>query len=524
MSRTPLLYGPTGQPLAPVSTARRRADYAPGGYSAAGFSTARSWITNTVGDHPREYTAYTRTELARKAMFFKKNFGMVRGVAKSLVDHAVGPGVFPLPAAQDPSWSPAELDTWNARAWAWLMELAKIAEVSGRMTLWEAQRVRTAAKFWVGGIFTLHTTSAQGWPQFQLIRAHNCASIDVDDSSGWIDGVQVDSVNRARAYRFRLRDGRAVTVPAASVIHSYLLEEGDQIREVTPLAHAINNLHDILDSLALEKGAVKDSARISRVVTTESGELEEEPSSHFGRPVVPTDVEEADTLRRVEEVFGPEVKHLKIGEKLEQWISSRPSPTFTGFLDYLGRDITAGTGFPYEFAWNPSGITGPAVRFVLQKVRHAVDEWRRNEIEDTAPFITFALATAIKHDLGGLGRAPADWWRMEWIGGAEDVTIDGARDAGNDRENIKAALDTFKRYYARRGLWWKTELEQKGREAGFIEELARKYGVSIDRIHLLTASGQTAAVYSSATRGVDPESPPAEDDQPPAEEAATAAR
>lgn len=508
MSRAPLLYGPTGQPLAPVAT-RRRADYAPGGYSGAGYSIARSWITNTVGDHPREYTAYTRTELARKAMFFKKNFGMVRGVAKSLVDHAIGPGVFPLPAATDPTWSPADLDAWNARAWAWLMELAKNAEASGRMTLWELQRVRTSAKFWVGGCFTLHTTDTFGRPQCQFIRAHNCASVDLDpDAAGWVDGVQVDSVNRATAYRFRLRDGAAVTVPAASVIHSYLLEEGDQVREVTPLAHAINNLHDILDTLALEKGAVKDSARISRVVTTESGELEEEPSSHFGR-TVPADAEEADTLRRVEEVFGPEVKHLKIGEKLEQWASSRPSPTFTGFLDYLGRDITAGTGFPYEFAWSPSGITGPAVRFVLQKVRHAVDEWRRNEIEDTAPFVTFALARAIQQDLGGLGRAPGDWWRLEWIGGAEDVTIDGARDAANDRENIKAALDTFKRYYARRGLWWKTELEQKGREAGFIEDVARRYGVSIDRIHLLTAGGNVADVYSAATAGRDPQSPPA---------------
>jgi capsid protein len=495
MSRAPLLYGPTGQPLAPVAT-RRRADYAPGGYSGAGYSIARSWITNTVGDHPREYTAYTRTELARKAMFFKKNFGMVRGVAKSLVDHAIGPGVFSLPAAADPTWSPADLDAWNARAWAWLMELAKIAEVSGRMTLWEAQRVRTAAKFWVGGMFTLHTTSAQGWPQFQIIRAHNCASIDLDDADGWTDGVRTDSVGRATAYRFRLRNGQAVTVPARSVIHSYLLEEGDQIREVTPLAHAINNLHDILDSLALEKGAVKDSARISRVVTTESGELEEEPSTHFGR--APATADEADELRRVEEVFGPEVKHLKIGEKLEQWISSRPSPTFTGFLDYLGRDITAGTGFPYEFAWNPSGITGPAVRFVLQKVRHAVDEWRRNEIEDTAPFVTFALATAIKNDFGGLGRAPADWWRMEWIGGAEDVTIDGARDAANDRENIKAALDTFKRYYARRGLWWKTELEQKGREAGFIDEVAKRYGVSVDRIHQLAVNQPAAPAAPAA--------------------------
>lgn len=484
--------------------AARRAAHSPGGYSGAGVSSARSYISYTVADHRREVTSYTRSELARKAMFFKKNFGMVRGVAKSLVDHAIGPGIYPLPAATDPTWSTADLDGWNQRAWAWFTEIAKVAEVSGRMTLWEVQRVRTAAKFWVGGMFTLNTYSPSGWPQLQTIRAHNCGNFEVDESAGWVDGVQVDAVNRPLNYRFRLRDGAFATIPAREIVHSYLLEESDQVREVTPLGHAINNLHDILDTLALEKGCVKESSRISRLLTTESGEAEEE-GNHFGGGSSGDD--DAETTLRLEEVFGPEVKHLKIGEKMEQWQSSRPSPTFTGFLDYLGRDVTAGTGFPYEFAWNLSGLTGPATRTVLEKVRVAVDEWRRNEIEDTLPFYTFAMAHAVKHNLGGLGRAPADWWRAEWIGGAEDVTIDKGRDAAQDRENIKAALDTFKRYYARRGLWWKTELEEKAREAGFIESLAKKYGVPADRIHQL-AQGQPAPAAK------DPAPAPGAEDDP----------
>lgn len=468
----PVIYNAYGRPV-------KRA-YSGSGYSGAGYSSSRSRIPGRVTDHYREFTGYPRRELVRKVRYFKKGVGMIRGVGKSLVDHSIGPGVYFLPAPKDPTWSPADLDAWSARAWDWLQEIAKVAEVSGKMTLWEAQRMRTFAKFYDGEIFTVHTRSAAGWPQFQLIRCHLCDNFGVNSEDGWTDGIKLDGVNRARAYRFRLRgDDRFATVPARSVVHSYLLEETDQVRGVTPLAHAINDMHDILDTLALEKESVKDLSRTSRVIYNESGEEEEPESGHFGGD------EEGDELEamQMEKLFGAEIARLRIGEKLESFRSDRPSPTFLGFIDYLGRAITTGTGFPYEFAWAANELKGPGVRYVLEKVRVAVDEWRRNEIEDTAPFITFALATAI--EMGELGPAPSDWWRGEWIGGAPDVTIDKGRDASQDRDNIKAALDNFKRYYARRGLWWKTELRQKATESAYINELAEEFHISPDRIHQL---------------------------------------
>lgn len=456
----------------------QRRGYAPGGYLAAGRSVTRSRITSGATDSEREFTAHTRLELLRRSRFLKKNVGMVRGVGKSLVDHAIGPGIFPLPATSN--------ELWNAAAWAWFWEIAKIGDVSGKMTLWETQRVRTAAKFWDGEMFTVRLRSSAGWPQYQLIRAHNCGSYDVPGDQGWVDGVQVGDAGRARAYRFRLRgEDRYTTIPAARVDHSYLLEESDQVRGVTPLAHAINNIHDVLDTLGLEKDAIKELSRTARVIKTASGEDEDPAASHFTGDDDGSDATD-DLGFPLERVFGAEIARLRIGEEMQSFSSDRPSPTFLGFIDYLGKDVTTGTGFPYEFAWNPNDLKGPAVRFVLEKVRVAVDEWRRNEIEDTFPFYTFAISIAM--ELGELPYNP-EWFKVEWIGGAPDVTIDKGRDAAQDRENLKAALTTFKRYYAAQGLWWKTELEQKAKEAGFIGELAKKYNVSADRIHLLLING-----------------------------------
>lgn len=481
MSRGPTILDSRGNP-AVHSAPSRRAIWAPGGYQAAGWSKARSHIWTHVADSKREITPWTRIELLRKSRFFKKNVGMIRGMAKSLVDHAIGPGVYPIPCTRD--------DAWNERAWKWFWELAKIGDVTGKMTLWETQRMRTGAKFWDGELFTMHVQSAAGWPQYQVIRGHNCGNFgDVNEKDGWVDGVKLDGVGRARAYRFKLRDDdRYTTVPAGSVVHSYLLEETDQVRGITPLAPVLNKLHDIMDALSLEMGSVKEQSRVARVITTESGEDEDVGQKHFktGAGVQETSAEEV----ALEELFGAEVKHLRLGEKLEQLGHNRPSPTFTGFIDYIGRDVTVSTGFPYEFSWSPGSVPSSAVRFILEKVRVACDEWRRNEWEDTYPFYTFAIATAI--EMGELPPNP-EWWMAEPLAGAEDVTIDKGRDSRSAIENVKAALDNFKRYFARRGLWWKTELRQKAMEAAFIRDLAREFDVPEDRIHQMTAnSGGTS--------------------------------
>jgi hypothetical protein len=472
----------------------RKLSWHPGGYQAAGFARSRSFISAQVTDFRRELDSYTRTELVRKARYLKKNVGMIRGVAKSLVDAAVGPGVFPIPATKD--------KFWNAASWEYIMEVAKIAEVSGKMTLWETQRVRTSAKFFDGEIFTILTKSESGWPQQQVVRCHRVGSFDVDEEDGWCDGVKLDGKLRPRAYRFSLRgDDNYLTVPAQSVVHSYLLEESDQVRGVTPLAHAINGLHDIMDTLALEKESVKDLSRTARVITTQSGEYEEEPSDHFDEATGREENEES-TLP-LEKIFGSEIARLKLGEKLEAFRSDRPSPAFLGFLDYIGRDVTTGVGFPYEYSWDPKGIPGPAVRFILDKARKSSDEWFRNEVEDTFPFYTFAIACGIEQ--GHLKRNP-EWYKVEWLKGAEDLTIDQGRDSKAAIENLKSGLDNFKRAFARRGLWWETELAQKAQEAQFIDVLANEYGISVDRIHQLAPNNSGDAAASNGPGGASAES------------------
>lgn len=484
----PRLFIPSRRGGRTAPRAGRQA-YDPNGWQGSTmFSRDRSYIPGVVTDARRELPNFNRLEMIRQSRFFKKQVGMVRGVAKDIVDLAVGLGIYYFPGTDS--------DEWNEAAFDWLWEWAKIGDVSGLLTFWESQRMRVWHKFWDGEIYTQHVDSTAGWAQWQLIRAHNCGNFNLENTAGWFDGIKVNAQMRRQAFRFRQNDDSAVTVPASSVVHSFMLEDSDQVHGVVATHYGINHIHDILDLLKLEKIAAKDNARISRVIKTESGEDDNNDGpNHFDDDTQPSSTDPALRGLPLEQVFGSEITRLKIGESLESFASSRPSAAFTGFIDYLGREITAGSGFPYEYSWNRAALGSAAMRSILDKVRIAVLDWRANEIEDSNPIVMRALAVAM--EMGELPFHP-QWFKGEWIGSAGDPTIDKGREASADRDNVKAALDNFKLYWARQGKWWKTQLRQKAIEAAYIDELAKQYGISADRIHQLAVNNAGAAPSSAA--------------------------
>jgi len=431
-------------------------------YRGAGYSKARSRIPGIIADSPVELNNGTRLELSRLSRFFKKNVGMVRGVSKSLVDHSIGSGIYPIPNTGDEAIDELYL--------AYFHKLANACDISGRLSFWELQRARVALKFFDGDCLTLLTRNNQtGLPNFQLFKSHNCDNFEIpkSETDAWIQGVKIGKFNRPIAYRLRGKNGKFFTVPARSIIHNMMIEEPDQVRGVSALAHAIEDLSDILDTLDLEKLAVKDNARISRVITNESGEDEDMgnfPTQESTEAASGFDPDESIAL---EKVFGGEIPRLKIGEKLESFASARPSPAFTGFIDWIGRSVTSGCGFPYEFAWNPKGLTGPAMRFVISKVVHSTRDWQANEVKDSRPFYTYAIADGIERK--EIPDHP-NKFEAEWVAGVEELTIDQTRADKSDMEKIKARLLTYKRYYAKRGLYWKKELREAAAEEKFLAE------------------------------------------------------
>jgi capsid protein len=488
---------------APSSSPARRA-YTGSSYTGANFSFARSWLAAYVRDAYADLDNWSLTELTRKSRWLKKNMGMIRGVAKAVVNHAIGPGLYIIPATASDDWNEA---MWN---FFWTIADSRGTDVANRLTLWDKQRLGTDHKFWDPDCFTLLLrNSTTGYPQYQFFRSHTCGNFDVDTEEGWINGVKVNSVLGATAYRFKLRGtDRYLTVPAKSVIHNYRLEDADGVRGVPATTHCINDLHDIIDSLALTKQTIKEIARRGVVIKTESGEAEDESDgNHFNTPTLRqgdnTDNLEDDPLPQEAVFSGGEIRRLKIGEELQVVSDNRPSPAFTGFIDFLGRGITDGGEVPYEFSWNRGNLRGPAQRMLLEQAKAGFAAWRGSEYRDSYAFYTFAVSCAV--DLG-IVPPRADQFEAEALSGAPDVSIDKGYDATANINYLKAGLETFKRYWAAQGYWWKKMLTQKADEAAFILKLAEQRKISPDWIYQLTANsgGKDAAAPATTAEPAEP--------------------
>jgi hypothetical protein len=176
---------------------------------------------------------------------------------------------------------------------------------------------------------------------------------------------------------------------------------------------------------------------------------------------------------------------------------SRPSQAFTGFVQHLMHEIALGVGVPEGVLFGTQDYKGPSVRAefaaadrvftkqqgvltdkVLDPIKDAVilDAIARGEI---APPTLIAGETMVQ----ALRRATKGEWRFP-----AKLSIDvGRESAANMNENRQGAK-SLQEIAAEEGTDAFARLEQIAIEAGFVKELAVKYGVPETAIRLTTTS------------------------------------
>lgn len=437
-------------------------------YDGANGSRNQTTIPYYPGDTKRELTRFTRRELLRKARYFYANDGFSRGAIRDMARYSIGHGLTPQAQTENKEWNQAAEDFWE--------QWCKIADVAGRNHFNRLQRIISIAIDRDGDIGVLLTKTPTGFPQIQLIESHRFGSVG-EDGSEWVDGVKTDEVNRALAYRVVVgREAFAnkwVDVDAANMIFMFEPERADQFRGVTALHHAINTIHDKKDIVDFERSAVKNNSSIAAVLKTEDGSTEEEDWRD--------DDTTATTARSLTlaQMQSGQIPVIGKDEDIVLHSSDRPSPAFTGFLDFLIRDIATGMGLPYEFVWNAEKLGGTAQRFILEKAQRRFRE--RQELFKTMMLDRlwfWVISVAIKR--GDLP-AQAGAWRVTWQLPSE-LTVDAGRNAQQDREDLKMGLTTEARLCGMQGLDWETERDQRFREIDDLltsaRALAIKHGIT----------------------------------------------
>jgi capsid protein len=435
-------------------------------YESANWSPRRGSVPGaSPTDARNELTPGVRTELVRKSRYMHKNSGFVRELVANMAIYSTGDGIRVQAQSPDP--------VWNRTAEAYFAMWSPRCEVTRRFSFEECQALVCRGMDIDGEYFIHKTRDTQGEPRIQLIESHRVG--DQFGSQETIDGVGLDAWGAPVFYRTLEDNSKHRDLPAASVLHIHEPEWAGGVRSHPTIQHSINHVLDEMELLALEKHAVKDNADVARILKTARGEIDDNGDFVVGGAASGSESSDPVSLQRI---VGGKLIALKPDESLDSFQSNRPSPTFTGFLEYLRRDSALGM-IPFEFAADSSKVGGAGVRLVVAKADRRFS-FRQMILERRLirPVWAYVIGDAIAR---GLLPPVVGWWRICTVP-PKRVTVDAGREAQQNRADVEMGLKTLSDHFNEQGADFGEEIERRASDAKLILDTAAKYGVPVDML------------------------------------------
>lgn len=427
-------------------------------YESANRSPRRAQVPGSAPrDATLDLTPGVRSELVRRSRYLARISGFIREIVSSMALYSVGDGLKPQAESVD--------SAWNRQAESYFNRWSRHAELTGRFNLTQCEHLVCRAVDTDGEIF-IHKVMYQGSPRVQLIEAHRIG--DMSDADNLIDGVKLDANGRPLSYRLLKDDGTYSDLPAEHILHIFDPDAPSQVRGCPSLQHSINHIIDEMELLALEKHAVKDNADITRVLTTARDDADD-GDFRLGAAAQ----QEASDTGWLQRILGGKLVKIQPGEDIKPFESSRPSPTFTGFLEHLRRDSALGM-LPFEFAADSSKLAGSGVRLTVAKADRRFS-YRQTLLIDRMlrPLWLWVIGYAIS--IGKL-EAVENWTEVNFTT-PRRVTVDAGREAMQNRADVEAGLKTLTDHFAELGMDIHEEVENRAREMKLIAETAKKYDI-----------------------------------------------
>jgi capsid protein len=316
-------------------------------------------------------------------------------------------------------------------------------------------------------------------------------------SNNYYQGIITNDFGQPVAYRiFRLtRDGvyfGAEDIPANQFCHYFDPNRSDMYRGVSDLASGIQTARMLHEILQAEKAGVRFSSQQAALIFNDRGTAN--PRNLF-QPNPAANLPSGQTQKNELTEVGM-IRYFQNSDRVEV-MPSRPSQAFTGFVQHLMHEISLSVGIPEGVLFGTSDFKGPSVRAefaaadrvftrqqgvltdkVLDPIKDAVilDAIARGEIPPPPLLAGETMVQALRRATKGEWRFPAK------------LSIDvGRESAANMNENRQGAK-SLQEIAAEEGTDAFSRLEQIAIEAGFVKELAVKYGVPETAIRLTTTS------------------------------------
>ena len=417
-----------------------------------------------------------RKELVRLSRWLEKNNGLYLQIISDTAMYSIGDGIHMQACGGDFDWQSLIEAEWEQEC--------ESPEVTGRFSMLECLNIICRAIDRDGEIFIVKC-KRNGIPKFQMVESHRIET--PSESMGDVnvsDGIMFNKFGQPVKYFIKQSDGRYVGVNASSVIHIFHADHASQARAYPPHQHAIVNIRDEIDLLAMEKVAAKDNSRLSRILKTNDPTPD---SGDVGLGISSTNT--GTDTGAFNRILGGVTAVLQPNEELVAHQPARPTSAFTGFIEHLRRDSTLGS-LPYEFIADPTKAGGTAVRLVVAKASRYFNQ-RQNVIihRFLDPYFKFWLGTKITR--GDLPTAK-NWWKADWMT-TRSVTVDAGRDAANERADLEMGRNTLEDDFASRGLQFEKAMRKRAKNFLFIEKLAQDTNLSRDDLFRFSPQGGGAS-------------------------------
>jgi hypothetical protein len=454
MSAAPVqLYGPSGK-----GTARQHLRWS-GAVNNALFQTATQ-TQDRKSVSALDYDVHrTVTNMGRRTM-------MTLG-RKTYVDHrSIGRAIEEMADLASAVFLPqyyGENTAWGERAEMWLENHDRVCDVAGppyNMRLY--RRLLLTSLVYDGDMLTVLVKTPDGFPMLQCVPGHRIGNAyDLNyvqggeyDGARIIDGVIVDGVNRALAYRVNTGENpydytQFVDIPARDAFLSFIPLFRGQVRGFSELGMVAFEAQDVRETDRNQRLQSKLAAGIGLLERNELGEAP--PPGDTGTPIVTAGTSTALSTEQFSD--GIEVRYFRSSDPnagIEMLKNDNPSLNQREYRGDVLRDIFAGIGNSKDFALDSTKIGGAPLRVLIERINRSIQSARDLVLTPACMrFDGFRVSCAIQ-----TGSLPEDkdWWKWTYQTGAE-LTADKKYDAEVDAMEEARGYIPRARVTAKRGAY-----------------------------------------------------------------------
>ena len=467
----------------------------------------RSTLRLGADDARGETCMDQRTILLRKARYWDRNSALVNRLADLFTAYTVGRGLRVTPSSESEDWNRAALEWWTM--WE------QFADLSTRFDWGSLQQLMARELLVAGEYFVLLTSSPRtNRRRVQMVQPILIRTPEkLKDRENIVDGVELDPTGRPTAYYVHaspevLLGGDAdkyERIEARWMVHAFRPTRIDQVRGVTQFAPVLNKLHDLEDLQEIEQQAVRDNARITRVIKTESGEVDDEEAIISNGGDSDTD---PDRGIYYEQAFGAEARVMMRGDEFQEFKSDRPSVATRDYWDQLIGQVCAGVNIPPQLVF-PASINGTVARAVLDDANIRFRCATGMLVQTTQRVWNYVVGHNLEDE--ALRGAPEDWGRIK-VHPPRAVNVDVGRNSRAMLDEYAAGMRTLAGIYAETGEDWRDGVRQKADELAYVKALEEERGLEPGSILIGQEPARSDQREPDGDEGAQEEKPDARND------------